>query len=168
MFGFLIDRAKLAIDTAIGHVVWRILAGLPFLVALWFLTRAANMRLTREFGAETANLTVGLAYAALGVLALLILRSAEGSLLSDRKEAEPSPTELPATASASVAFSEADRELLMAAMTSAAPVALPAVVRALLRNIPLILVVIAALFVLSRSSPEEAPAQPSPNEPAGA
>jgi hypothetical protein len=47
-------------------------------------------------------------------------------------------------------LAKADRELLLAALTSAAPIAVPALVRTVGRNLPLIAALAATAFIIAR------------------
>ena len=73
---------------------------------------------------------------------------------------EPLPEALAGSedATASKPLDAPDRELLMAAFTSAAPIAVPALLRTIIRNLPLVLAILSALFVLTRPSEQSAEA----------
>ena len=47
-------------------------------------------------------------------------------------------------------LSQTDKDLLVAALTSAAPIALPGLLRILLKNLPLLAVILTAIFVMTR------------------
>ena len=151
MFGSLFRRAQATVDNAIDHVVNRVLVAIPFIVAAGFGTAALSMRLNREFGAEMGSLILAGGFVAVGLVVALIVRSrmdhpaeptAEDAETVDRNAEQVADPGLP----------NVDRELLMAALTTAAPIALPSVFRALLRNLPLVAAIAAAGFVLTRDS----------------
>jgi predicted permease len=150
MFSSIFNRAQRTVDNAIGQAVNRLIIATPFLIATGFGTAAMYLRLDREYGAETATLILAAAFSIVGLLALAIL-------LPRRSQLDAPAAEAPAAASASDAdqtgtapsMSDSDRELLMAALTSAAPIALPGLVRTLLRNLPLVAVIIAAFLVMT-------------------
>lgn len=167
MFGSLIKRAQITIDSAIGQLVSRAIVTVPFVVALGFLTAALSIRLTREYGAETANIILGTAYALVGLVAFVMTRP-QLAPASIGNESDESQADMPNEAQAAIEpdLSQADRELLVAALTSAAPIALPSVIRAILRNFPLILAILAAVFVLTQSPDAETDATGGIGEPA--
>lgn len=152
MFASLFRRAQATVDRAVETLVTRAIVAVPFLVAAGFGTAALAMRLNREYGPETGSLILAGGFAALGLLVALVMRV--------RAESPPAPEAIPEeTADAAAVNSEtaaaadltgADRELIMAALTSAAPIAIPAVVRTIGRNLPLVAALAAAMFIISR------------------
>ena len=160
MFGFLFRRAQATVDRAVDNIVHRIIIAIPFLIAGGFGTAALTLWLNREYGAETASLILAGGFVALGLVAWLVFRP--------RTEAAPESSgaaEEPAQASAAAStegpdFSNTDRELIMAALTSAAPIALPAIVRTIGRNLPLVAAVAAAAFIISRDGQSGSALQP--------
>lgn len=159
MFGFLFRRAQATVDRAVDHIVHRIIIAIPFLIAGGFGTAALALRLNREYGPEITSLILAGGFAALGLLAVLAYHSSEAP--SETAGA----TEEPAQASASAGaqgpdLSNTDRELIMAALTSAAPLALPALVRTVGRNLPLLAAVAAAAFIISRDGHSGAALEP--------
>jgi hypothetical protein len=79
------------------------------------------------------------------------------SVAADTKAAEAEAS----AATAPLGLAEADRELLMTALTTAAPFALPLAIRGLLRNLPLVLVFAVAVFIALRyADGEPTDAQP--------
>ncbi len=149
MFGALVRRAQHTIDNAIENAVTRALVAIPFLVAVGFLTVAASIRLTAMYGAETAYLILAGVYAFLGLFGLAIT-NARSVNPSEPPAAEAVETESEEAASEEAtadSFSSADRELLVAALTSAAPIALPSVLRVLYRNLPVVLALLATALL---------------------
>lgn len=159
MFGFLFRRAQATVDRAVDNIVHRIIIAIPFLIAGGFGTAALALRLNREYGPETASLLMAGGFAALGLVAWLIFRP------RSEATAETEVAEEPAQASATAGaegpdFSNTDRELIMAALTSAAPIAVPALVRTVGRNLPLLAAVAAAAFIISRDGQSSAALEP--------
>ena len=118
------------------------------------------LRLNREYGPETASLILAGGFAALGLLAMLAVRTR-----SEAPSEAHGSSEEPAQTSASAAaegpdLSKTDRELIMAALTSAAPIALPAIIRTVGRNLPLLAAVAAAAFIISRDGQSGAALEP--------
>jgi hypothetical protein len=160
MFQSLFKRAEVAIEQTVGNVIARIVVAVPFLVAGGFGTAALASRLNRDYDPQTANLIMAAIFLAIGVIAAIVVAfrptaavaSAEAVSAADPIDG-PDPTSKP--------MGDVDRELLMAALTTAAPMALPLVSRMLVRNLPIIAAVGAALFVMTRSSPEEQRVMPA-------
>ncbi len=160
MFGFLFRRAQATVDRAVDNIVHRIIIAIPFLIAGGFGTAALTLWLNREYGAETASLILAGGFAVLGLVAWLIFRPHAAAPAESSGTAEE-PVQASAAASAEGPdFSGADRELIMAALTSAAPIALPAIVRTIGRNLPLVAAVAAAAFIISRDGQGSSALQP--------
>jgi hypothetical protein len=162
MLGMLFRRAQATVDHAVGQALMRAVVAIPFLIAAGFGTAALSMRLNREFGAETGSLILAFGFVLLGLLTALIvyLRSTEAQNARD----EPADTNGSAEAVGDAdptLISGVDRELIAAALTSAAPLAVPAIMRMFLRNLPLVAAVAAAVFVISR---DNGPGIPEPGE----
>ena len=151
MFGSLFRRAQATVDNAVGQIVNRTIVAIPFLVAAGFGTAAIAMRLNRELGAETASLVLAAAFSVIGLLtALVIYARAEHPAAMAEEEDEPAEPDAPLSDDASM--NAIDRELLKAALTTAAPIAVPGLLRTLGRNLPLVAAVAAAAFVISRDT----------------
>jgi hypothetical protein len=151
MFQSLFRRAEVALEHTVGHVATRVFIAVPFLVAAGFGTAALSVRLRREFDVETSYLILAGLYVLVGfalaiILALRPSRGEPASTAADAEAKAPQPA-----ADTIAAFSDTDRELLIAALTSAAPIALPHVARMVVRNLPILAAVGAAIFVMTRS-----------------
>lgn len=151
MLGSLFRRAQATVDNAIDQVVNRALVAIPFLVAAGFGTAALSMRLNREFGAETGSLILAGGFILIGLLVALIIHSRATKSVETVSEAADT-AEQTADDVADPALANVDRELLMAALTTAAPMALPGLARVLMRNLPIVAAVAAAAFIMSRST----------------
>jgi hypothetical protein len=152
MFGSLFRRAQATVDRAIDGLITRAIVAIPFLIAGGFGTAALAMRLNREYGAETGSLILAGGFVGLGLLVALVVRVRSEAPTEGETSAEETPASEPAAAASADApdLLGADRELIMAALTSAAPIALPAIVRTVGRNLPLLAAVAAAVFIISR------------------
>jgi len=160
MFQQLFRRAQASLESSIGHVLERAIIAVPFIVAAGFATAAVAIWLSREFDVITVNILMALIFFVLGLMLSVILWS--------RRHEQPAAEEAAATAPASTdnsnqaaGFSDTERELLMAALTSAAPLAIPHVARLLLRNLPLVATIAVAGYVLSRQTGDVAGAPPA-------
>lgn len=150
MFAALFKRAQLTVDNAIVSALTYVIMAVPFLLAAGFLVAYVTMRLISAYGPEVAMLIVAGAWLLIGiVLAAILMRkskqavSAVPEVVTEAVAAEPDPDPLAASM---------DRELVSAAITSVAPVALPIIMRILQRNLPLLAALGAAAFVFTRQS----------------
>lgn len=149
MLNALFHRAQATVDNAIGQAVNRALVTLPFLVALGFATAAATSWLVRELGPELGYLAVAGGYAMIGLfMAALVMGGSQPQ--TEQPSATATAAEADATPSPASQVSDADRELIAAALTTAAPVALPALITALLRNLPIVVALASLLYILTR------------------
>jgi hypothetical protein len=151
MLGSLFRRAQATVDNAIDHVVNRALVAIPFIIAAGFGTAALAMRLNREFGAETGSLILAGGFVIVGAIVALIVHSRTAKPVEPTAEAAET-TERAAAEETDAGLANVDRELLMAALTTAAPIALPGILRALMRNLPIVAAVAAAAFIMSRDT----------------
>ncbi len=162
MFRMLFRRAQATVDHAIHGLIYRAIVAIPFLVAAGFATAALSIRLNREYGPEMGSFILAGGFAILGVLVALIVRArleapAEAQAAADATQAsEPEA----AAAASDPELAGADRELVMAAVTSALPIAIPAIVRTIGRNLPLVAAVAAAALIISRDHPDSTALEP--------
>ncbi len=165
MLNALFHRAQATVDNAIGQAVNRALIVLPFLIAIGFATAAVTTWLTREYGAELGFLIVAGGFAAIGLL-LAAFNMGRGAPITGQT-ADTTASSQPETVSASkeaTQLPDADRELMTAALTTAAPVALPALITVLMRNLPIVAALAALLYILSRPANLQLKHQTSPAE----
>lgn len=159
MFNALFAKAQATFDSVVGQAIERVVVVIPFLVAAGFGTAAMSVWLVRELGEERGYLVMAAFFAAVGgLLAIIMLkRPTPAEVASEQTTTSEFPTESSVDGDTGVlAFSGADKELLVAALTTAAPAALPGLVGLILRNVPFIAVILAFLYVLSRQSDAEA------------
>lgn len=162
MFAALLKSAQASVDSAIGQAVNRMVIAVPFVVATAFATAALYLRLERAYGAETASLILAGMFAAAGLLTVLLSgRSAAPRVeaLVEDARSETAGTDAPNAAAAPI--SSVDKELLLAALTTAAPIALPSIVRGVLRNLPLVAVIVAVILMFLSNSTQEGEATPA-------
>lgn len=156
MFGVLFRQAQATVDNAIAHVVNRLIIVVPLVVSAGFATAALSSWLTRHLGPEMANLSIAGGYAGLAAIAALAVSRAGEAAETGAKPAPTLENEGAAEArSAEAAGQSADRELLATALSSAAPLALPVLVRLLLRNLPLVLLALVGAFFMMGQSRDE-------------
>lgn len=151
MLQSLFRRAEATVDNAIAAVLLRALALIPFLVAAGFATAGIASYLNQEFGATTGHLMMAGLFVVVGLLisVLVAMRSQTGgdaaTDAAETGQAEPEAAPL---------LDQTDKEVLTAVLGAVGPMALPVVLRSVARNLPLVVAVAAAGFILSRSSPE--------------
>lgn len=151
MLGFIFRKAQATVDNAISQLVWGMLVAVPLLVSAGFATAALSGHLQKIYEPEIANLILAAGYAAVGLLvaAVYALRGAVQPAAAEASETESVEEASDATGR----LGEADRDFVFSALTSAVPFALPPVFAALLRNLPLVLLVAVAAFILTREQP---------------
>lgn len=164
MFSILFRRAQATVDNAIGQAVNRAIMAVPFVVAVGFATAAATTYATRMYGAELGYLMIAAAYSVLGLIAVIALRrpvtgpsDSSASSSAEAASATEVGTESGATSSsrestAKSALDEIDADMIASAVAAAAPLAVGPLLRNLGRNLPLVLTVIAALFLFYRAN----------------
>lgn len=163
LFGALIHRAQESVDTVIAQTLNRVIIGVPFVIAGGFGTAALWIYLEGAYGALIANLALTALFVLVGlVLALSLNTGASASAGADATDSSTGTGHAPGAAdeAPSKPMSAADRELLMTTLTTAAPIALPGLLRILLRNLPLLAVIAAVAFLISRSVTGGADSEP--------
>lgn len=154
-FGFLFRKAQATVDNAIAQLVWSLLIAVPLLVAVGFATAAGAFYLHRIYEPETANLIVAGIYvvAALAATVAYAMRTPETAASQEAKAQESAGSEeAEREADEFAGMTSADREMFFAALTTVAPLALRPVMSTLFRNLPIVLAIGAAAFVVSRAS----------------
>lgn len=159
MFAALFKRAEQSVDSAIGDLGNRIVIAIPFLVALGFAAASLSLYVNRTYGTEIGNLIVAAAFCILGFIVALVVRirrrQAEIPETTSTNETAPAEEQASTTGAQSIF----DDEAVMAVVSSAAPIVIPAMVRTGLKNWPILLAAAAGLYVASRPEPDSAGAQ---------
>lgn len=165
MFAALFKRAEQSVDSAIGDLGNRIVIAIPFLVALGFAAASLTLYANRVYGPEIGTLIVAGAFCVLGFVVALVVKVRRRQALR-RQQANPAESTLADDAPRKEELAAApgtpsmfDDEAIMAVVTSAAPVVLPAILRTGLKNWPILLAAAAGLYVVSRPEPNSAGAQ---------
>lgn len=167
LFESVLHRAEAMIGNVLEQALARALVALPLLIAAGFGTAALSTYVNAKYGVQTGQLIMAGGFATLGLLAMLFvsvvgpatIESGEAATASDDAgtaeggQSDDSP--------AMRAFGDAERELLTTMLASAAPVAVPGILRTLIRNLPLVILILIVAFILSRSSPSEPGAENS-------
>ena len=147
MFQGLGQRAEGAISSAIGAAVWRAAVAVPLVIAAGFGIAALTVTLSQAYGPTLAyTIMAGLFIAVAGIMSVIMSRKEP---VAEPKAEEPAPTL--AEDVAEFAIPLLDRDTIVPLLTTAGPVALPALVRMAARNLPLLVIaVIVALFYFGR------------------
>jgi L-lactate permease len=163
MFDSLVREAQSKVDDALTGAMKRVAVGLLLAVAAGFATAALAVWINRQLGPELGNLIVALVFLVAGLIAYMALIKPVPAQSEPREEEIAESIVEPATASRRL--SDADRELLLSAVTTGGPILLPRLIRLVLRNLPLIAALAAAIFVMSRPvDTGETSAPPAPAE----
>lgn len=150
MFARLFRRAEASVDNAIGDIGNRLIVAVPFLIAIGFATTSLSITLNKAYGPEIGNLIVAGVFCTFGIIAALILRTRTGSRAKAMEAAAEETPKTEAEIETGAAGSIFDDETVMAVVSSAAPVIVPALIRTGLKNWPLLLSIAAGLYVVSR------------------
>lgn len=159
LFEFVLHRAEAMIGNVLEQALARALVALPLLVAAGFGTAALSTYVNAKYGTQTGQLIMAGGFATLGLLAMLFvsivgpatINSGEAATASDDAGTGTAEGGQSADSPAMRAFGDAERELVTTMLASAAPVAVPSILRTLIRNLPLVLLILIVAFVLSRS-----------------
>lgn len=154
MFQSIFRSAQGAVEKLIDRAVSSTVMAVPFIIATGFGTAAMAAQLNQHLGPVNGNLVMGAIFAMIGLLTIGIVSmrtghpSAIGPELGpadDVAEQETAALDLAGPAAS------ADRELVAAAISALGPTAAPYLLQAVLRNLPLVAVIVAALLVAAQS-----------------
>lgn len=167
MLQSLFRRAEASVDNAIAGVLGRVLIAIPFIAAAAFATASATIYLNSELGPAGGTFAMAVLFVVIGGVTAWIVSSrmqqpASAAAASVASSA-PRPDAVDATAPM---IDSADKELLGDVAKSLVPLAIPAVLRLAVRNLPLIAAAAAASFILSRRNSETTAAAPPVMQPA--
>jgi len=141
----ILQRAERKVDSVVAKYIGRATVAVPLVVAGGFATAALTVKLVELYGAVTGYALMAALFAVLSLVtaAVIGLGSQAATETSDQPASEDS------TEAAQDVESLLTPEL-RAVLTTAAPVALPAIVRSILRNLPLVLLLGIAAYLFSR------------------
>ncbi len=157
LFQSVLRRTEAAIENAVDLALARALAALPLLVAAGFATAALSTYVNARYGVQTGQLIMAGGFAALGLMAMLYVSAMGPATDSAEAGAASDPIEGSQSNDSAVvrAFGDAERDLIMTMLASAAPVAVPSIVKSLIRNLPLLILILIVVFILSRPGASE-------------
>jgi hypothetical protein len=149
---FVFRKAQATVDNAMARLVWTMLMVVPLIVAVGFGTAAASAYLHRIYEPEIADLIVAGAYVVVAiVMAIAYASRTPETAASEESKAQEEADASPTSAESSM-FGDAEREMVIAALTTAAPFALPRILAVAFRNLPVLVVLGVVAFILSRDS----------------
>jgi hypothetical protein len=157
VFRSLINDAKSAAGSVIGKYAIRASVAVPFVIAAGFGTAATTLVLVERFGAVMAYILMAGGFAALGVLAALVVSVKEQEEATEDAQAEKTDTAEVAGDAAAQAAVQLPLALLGTLLTTPmGPGAAAGGARILMRNLPLVLLaaVLAFLFWPSTKTPD--------------
>ena len=147
MFQGIINRAQRSVKALVSTYMLRMAVAVPFIVSLGFMTAAAVVWLTREYGSLTAYAVLACFFALAGAVAMAVIAISSAdtevpiaSQAANQQSIDPAKT------------STFDPDLIFTALGAVGPMAIPAVLRLLGRNLPLLVgVLVLAYLLLSES-----------------
>ena len=153
MFRTLINDAKSAAGAVVGKYAIRVSVALPFIIAFGFGTAAATLALIDRFGAIQAYCFMTGGFAAAGLLAAIAVTVKEQEAEVAEAEAEKTDTANVATDAAAQAAAQLPLALLGTLLTTPmGPGAVAGGAKAVLRNLPLVILVAVIAFLFWPSS----------------
>lgn len=161
MFRGLINDAKSAAGAVVAKYAARASVAVPFLVALGFATAALTLTLADALGSIAAYWMVAGGFTAIGLVAAAAVTAQEQDEAIADEAARSTDNAAVASNAAAQAIAQAPLALLGALMTTTGgPAAAMSLIRALGRNLPLVLllVMISVLF-LPDATPERSDAE---------
>lgn len=155
IFGSVIRRAEHAVENIVDQTLARVIVAIPLLVAAGFATASASVFLNAKYGPELGHLIMASVFAAIGLVAAIVVSVKSNGKTDTQTAIEERSTQAPGDAAeaqgdATTPLTSSERELVNALLASAAPIAVPGLLRILLRNIPILLALLAAIFVMTR------------------
>ena len=148
MFQGLLKRAERSLDSVVAKFVGRAMVAVPLLVAAGFATAALAVKLVTLYGHVTAYALMAALFAVIGLITMAIVAIEQrpaSETAATESEASAGDTSEEATPDVADLFGPEVRSVL----ASAAPVALPGMLRGVGRNLPLILVLAIIAVVIA-------------------
>lgn len=154
MFEGLLHRVQRAVNATLTKILGRAAVAVPLVVGVGFGVAAATVKLTEMYGPATSYLLMAVACAVVaGLIAMVVSISTDTESSPPDQSQQESP---PLTAQASsLVDSVMDKDLLLAALSTAGPLAAPRLLRMAARNLPMVIMaLLIGIFVLSRPEQE--------------
>ncbi len=147
MFQGLFQRAETTIDGIVAKYMARALAAVPLLVACGFATAAATVKLVELYGAALGCAIMAAVFAALTLLTMAVVSGGQTAESASTASADASAEE---PAQIGSEFDGLFTPELRAVLGATAPMALPVVTRAVMRNLPVLIMLALIIYVFSR------------------
>jgi Na+-transporting methylmalonyl-CoA/oxaloacetate decarboxylase gamma subunit len=151
MFQGLFKRAERSIDQAVSRIVARVMVAAPLLVAAGFATTAVTVKLVELYGSVVACGIMAAVFVVISLITMALVGVGNSAPAAEAKAAEE---KLEDSASPSKDEPSGVEDLLTPEMrsvfASAAPIALPGMLRLVGRNLPLLFILAVAAFIISR------------------
>jgi hypothetical protein len=153
----LINRAQRSIEALVSKYVTRVAVAVPFVVALGFGTTAASVKLGEAYGSTIGYAIMAAIYAGVGLVAVAAIAANSPPQPTASEAVQSAPESNKADQAAEARGMPMTPELIMAALATAGPAAVPAIMRLLVKNLPLLLAVVALAYLLfsERRAPED-------------
>jgi Na+-transporting methylmalonyl-CoA/oxaloacetate decarboxylase gamma subunit len=147
MFQGLFQRAETTIDGIVAKYMARALAAVPLLVACGFATAAATVKLVELYGAAIGCAIMAAVFAVLTLLTMAVVSGGQTAESASAASADASAEE---PAQIGSEFEGLFTPELRAVLGATAPMALPVVTRAVMRNLPVLIMLALIIYVFSR------------------
>jgi Na+-transporting methylmalonyl-CoA/oxaloacetate decarboxylase gamma subunit len=147
MFQGLFQRAETTIDGIVARYMARALSAVPLVIACGFATAAATAKLVELYGAAIGCAIMAAVFAVLTLLTMAVVSSGQKAESANAASAEESGEE---PAKISSEFEGLFSPEIRALLGSTAPMALPVVGRAVMRNLPVLIFIALIIYVFSR------------------
>ena len=149
MFRALLNDVKSAAGSLVARYVARASVAVPFLVAFGFATAAVTLMLVERYGAIAAYWMIAGGFTAIGVVAAAVVSVKEQDEAVADAEAEKTDTRSTAESAIAQAATQAPLAILGALLsTPFAPNAVAGGAKLALRNMPLVVLLVALGFLL--------------------
>lgn len=151
MFDAILSGARREVEHTIDKFIERAMVVAPFLAAGLLLAAAGTVKLMRELGTEMGLVVMAGLFVVFGAVLAAVLWLPKATPARADEDPNSYTAEDPEVQSSSQRrASPTEQELITAAFAAVAPVAAPTFVRVLLRNLPILAAIAAAVFILTR------------------
>lgn len=153
MFASLVRQAQASVDDAVAVIVNRIVVAVPFLVAAGFAVSALATWLTSRYGSQLADLILAAGFLGIGIVTAIVVelqRRPRTAGAADPASINPSEAETESGDSSKTLAGMLDSGRALGLLASAAPMAIPVLLKHAIRNLPIIFLIAVAAYVLTR------------------
>ena len=167
MFQGIVNRAQHSVEVLAGKLLTKMAVAVPFVLAVIFGLIAAVIWLSQHYGSLNAYLILTGAFAVIGVLAAIFSALTSAKTVPASPQASAAAEEQPAEPNVESLVSGAlnNQEILLALLGTAGPAILPALIRVVAKNVPLVVGVIIIVYFMFADTKgrmvEPATAQPA-------